>query len=136
MSKGQRSQQELSEHLRLPKEEVREAVRRLESSNEIYRSEVKGDAYLYSRSVFEPRPRKDCLLGAVERHIAYHAPITVEDMAYEVGILEHEADETLHELASTEVVVAGRFVVGEQQQYMLARDYLRLKSDGKPVFDR
>jgi ATP-dependent Lhr-like helicase len=136
LSKGQRSQHELSEHLRLPKEEVREAVRHLESSNEIYRSEVKGDTYLYSRSILDPRPRRDCLLGAVERHIAYHAPITVEDMAYEVGISEHEAEEALHELASTEEVVAGRFVVGEHQQYMLARDYLRLKSDGKPVFDR
>lgn len=136
VSRSRRSQRELAEHLRLPKEEVREALRRLESANEIFRSDVRGDAYLYSKSVFEPKPRKECLLAAVERHIAYHAPITVEDVAYEVGISEHEADEALRELCSTEAAVAGRFIVGEQQQYMLARDYLRLKSKGQPMFDR
>jgi len=35
-----------------------------------------------------------------------------------------------------ESVVSGRFVVGEKTQYMAARDYLRLKSEGEEVVDR
>ncbi|MCU0851913.1 MAG: ATP-dependent helicase [Thermoplasmata archaeon] len=133
---GGQSQQELMESLKLSREEVRESVRRLELWNQIYRSELRGETYHYSVAPREERPRRKCLEEAVVSHVAYHAPITVEDVAYEVGISEQEAEEALRELAMSEVVVSGRFVVGEQLQYMLARDYLRLKSGGEPVYDR
>ncbi len=127
---------ELTASLRADREAVREALRRLETANELYRSEVRGDQFLYSVAPLTSLPREDSLQLSLGRHIAYHAPITLEDLAYEVGLAEHDAEDALGCLVRDEVVVAGRFVVGEQQQFMLAKDYLHLKSKGTPVFDR
>ncbi|MGQ9588264.1 MAG: DNA glycosylase AlkZ-like family protein, partial [Thermoplasmata archaeon] len=136
LSKSPMSQSELAELLLLSKEDLRDILRKLESANEIFRSGIRGESFCFSRSAVECRPRAECLAEAMARHIAYHAPTTVEDLAYEVGVSEPEAEEALRHLVSNEVVVSGRFVVGEQQQYMLTRDYLNLKSKGEPVFDR
>lgn len=136
LSKGPMSQSELSELILLSKEDLKEAIRKLESANEVFRSGIRGESFRFSRCAVKCMGRAECLLEAVARHIAYHGPTTVEDLAYEIGVSEPEAEEALRQLVSNEVVVSGRFVVGEQQQYMLARDYLKLKSEGELVFDR
>ncbi len=136
IASGRTCVSEVVQALSLEKEAVREAFRRLESANEIFRSELKGETFHYSISDGEPGPRRDCVQDAVERHLSCHAPITVEDMAYEVGIPENEVEEALNAMVGKEAAVSGRFVVGEQQQYMLARDYLNLRSKGVPVYDR
>ncbi len=133
---GQKSLNELTERLQMPKDDVKESMRRLETANEVFRSDFKAEAYSYSTSATDCLPRAESLMAAIEKHISYHAPLTVEDVAYEVGIEESEAEQALRELTANEAVVSGRFVVGDQQQYMLARDYLRLKAAGQPVFDR
>jgi len=136
LANGPMSLPELTQTLGLQKEEARDLVRHLETTNDIYRSDLKGEVFYYSKASAECRPRKESIKDAVARHLAYHAPITVEDMAYETGVSEPEAEEALRELASEEAALSGKFVVGEQLQYMLARDYLLLKSKGGPVFDR
>ena len=136
LGKVPKTQSEIMSLLKLEKDVVRETLRKLETANLIHRSDLKGQAAVFAVSEYESMPRKECLAEAVSRHLAYHAPITVEDIAYEVGVSEQEAEEALNELANDEVVVSGRFVVGDQQQHMLARDYLHLKAEGKPVYDR
>ena len=126
----------LMESLDRPRTDVKEALRRLEMANEVFRSGIHGESYEYSAAPQTGIPDKHCVEEAVRRHITFHAPITVEDIAYEVGISEHDAEQALRELTRDEIVVSGRFVVGEQQQYMLSRDYLKLKSKDQPVFDR
>ena len=133
---GQVSAAEISSKLGAQREDVREAVRRLESANEIFRSDLRGESFCYSIADLEPLSRDECLLEAVRRHIMFHAPITIEDLAYEVGVIEAEAEGAVRELLASEVIVSGRFVVGEQQQFMASKDYLRLKSAGQPVYDR
>ncbi|MEM0343388.1 MAG: ATP-dependent helicase [Thermoplasmata archaeon] len=130
------SVQDLAEATGADREAVREAVRRLEIANEIYRSELRGETFLYSREHAPLRPRDECLVEAAARHIAFHAPITIEDLAYEIGVSEQDAGAALKSLMETESVVSGRFVVGEKQQYMATRDYLRLKASGDEVVDR
>ncbi len=125
----------LVDRLKLDKDDVRDSVHHLESANQIFRSDMKAGSYYYSITEPADRARGGCMLDAVRRHLSFHAPMTVEDVAFEVGITESEADQALRELVAQEAAVAGRFVVGEQQQYMLALDYLRLKGSG-PVFDR
>ncbi len=136
LSSSSRTVADLVGLTKLDKDEARESVRKLETANIVYRSDMRGQAPVYSLVKYESMPRRECLCEAVSRHLAYHAPMTVEDIAYEVGVTEQEAEESLNELAMDEIVVSGRFVVGEHQQYMLARDYLRLKAAGQPVFDR
>jgi ATP-dependent Lhr-like helicase len=133
---GPKSVTELTGTLGLEKEDVREGIRRLESANEIFRADLKSEKFIYSKAEFEPLPRDECLREAVSRHVTYHAPITVEDLAYEVGVTEQEAESVARDLTLSESLVSGRFVVGEQQQYLSAMDFLKLKSAGQPVFDR
>ena len=127
---------EVAEEMHLERDDARNLLRKLETSGDISRVELKGDAYLYGRNEHSAPPRAECLREAVVRHLAYHAPITVEDLAYEVGVAEPEAEATLHALLASEEVVSGMFIIGEQQQYMLAKDYLRLRSKGERVYDR
>ena len=136
LSTGQKSASGMAEALDLRREEVKESVRRLESANLIFRSDLRSEKFHYSQARPEYRPREECLREAVLRHVTYHAPITVEDLAYEIGVTEPEAEAATRDLTISEALVSGRFVVGEQQQYLAAKDYLRLKSEGQPVFDR
>ena len=136
LKKSSKTLTELAGQTKIDKDQVKESLRKLETANIVHRSDLKGQAPAYALGKSEPMPRKECIAEAVTRHLAYHAPITVEDIAYEVGVTEQETEEALNELTMDEIVVSGRFVVGEQQQHMLARDYLRLKAEGQPVYDR
>lgn len=127
---------ELASALKADRETLREALRRLETANLVYRSDLRGEQFRYSASPTPPLSRADCLDVVVERHLARHAPMTVEDLAYEIGVSEQEAEESLRRLVREEAVVTGRFVVGEQQQFMLAKDYLKLRSGGARALDR
>jgi ATP-dependent Lhr-like helicase len=136
LSGGPGTSAELVDELRIDKEDVRESLHKLESANEIFRSDMKGEAFRYSLAPAAHHPRDECLREAVSRHVTYHAPITIEDLAYEIGVTEQEAEGAARDLVLSEFLVSGRFVVGEQQQYLAAKDYLRMKSEGQPVFDR
>lgn len=136
MGKGPISQPELVEATGLTRETVKEVVRRLETSNAIYRADLHGQSFRYAESPPIEQDRAACMSEAIVRHLSFHAPIGLSDLAYEVGVHEPEAEGPLNELLLSERVVSGRFVVGDEQQYMLAEDYLRLQSSDVPVFDR
>ena len=127
---------ELSKALGVSRDDVREALKRLEIANMVFRRSVKGERFAYMASPSGGQPRVDCIREAVVRHLSFHAPLAVEDLAYETGVSEEDVTGALGELVSREVVVSGRFVVGEQQQYIMAKDYLKLKARGAPVLDR
>lgn len=127
---------ELARSLDVPKDAIRDALRRLEIANAVYRCSIRGERFSYTASPPVAAPRGDCIDGAIVRHLAFHAPLSVEDLAYEVGVSEADVTDALGRLVSREAVVSGRFVVGEHQQYILAMDYLRLKAKGEQVLDR
>ncbi|MBU1158229.1 MAG: ATP-dependent helicase [Candidatus Thermoplasmatota archaeon] len=126
----------LIERLDLGKDDVKDIVKRLEIANLVHRSGIRGGRFQYSLSTHDPVEIDDCAREAVMRHLAYHAPLSIEDIAYEVGTSEEATEKALRSLLAKELVVSGRFVIGEQQQFMLARDYLALLSKERPVFDR
>ncbi|MEW5748178.1 MAG: ATP-dependent helicase [Candidatus Thermoplasmatota archaeon] len=136
LSKGAMDQDELARSLSVKREDAREALRRLEIANMVHRSSVKGERFSYSASPEARLDRGECARAAIVRHLAFHAPLTVEELSYEVGLPEQEVSEALGRLVSDEAVVSGRFVVGEQQQYILAKDYIRLKAGDRPALDR
>jgi ATP-dependent Lhr-like helicase len=115
---------------------LRPRLKRLEMANHIHRSDLtpKGPAFLASDA--KGVDRSAAVTQAILRHVEFHAPISVEDLAYEVGVPEEEARRHLDALVSKGTAVVGRFVVGDNVQYMLSRDYLRLTSGGERVFDR
>ncbi len=125
----------LADRLNMSVKKVRERVRRLEMANNVFRVGLEADAPVYRLSGTVDADRSECVSEAVVRHISYHAPISVEDLAYEIGIPEEEARQALGELVSRNVVVSGQFVVGDQLEYMLVSDYLKLSSDGERIYD-
>jgi len=129
-------QDEITKSLAVPKEDVREALKRLEIANMVFRCSMKAERFSYTAAPVPELARHDCIQDAVVRHLSFHAPLAVEDLAYEVGLSEQEVSESLEGLVSREAVVSGRFVVGEHQQYILAKDYIKLKSKGANALDR
>ncbi|UCE46031.1 MAG: ATP-dependent helicase [Methanobacteriota archaeon] len=127
---------ELARSLHQPLRKVKERVRRLEVANLVYRSDMREDAPLYRAVACDCDNSTDAVAGAVRRHLAYHAPISLEDIAYEVGISEDDAKHALDFLTARDAVASGPFIVGEQLQYMLTKDYLQLSWPGEAVFDR
>jgi len=127
----------LSLALHVDRADVRESVRRLEMANEVHRSSLRSNRIHYSRSGTDMSlGESECAVRAISRHLQYHAPLSLEDLAYEVGLPEKDVEQALRSLVSAEAVLPGRFVVGEHLQYMLAHDYLKLQALDKPAFDR
>lgn len=126
----------LGKELRVDGQVVRARLRRLETANLVHRCDIVSGAAVYRASAVEETARSGYVSEAITRHMAYHAPISPEDLAYEVGVSEEEARAHVDELVTRGVAVVGQFVVGDKIQYMLAKDYLHLTSDGEEVFDR
>jgi ATP-dependent Lhr-like helicase len=127
---------ELAKALRLPERELRERVRRLEAANQLYRCDLINGAPRFRAVVSGSECREKKVAEAIRRHLAYRAPMSLEDIAYEVGVTESDTKEALDDLTTRDAVVSGQFIVGEQLQFMLTRDYLRLSWGGEKVFDR
>ncbi|MGB2581471.1 MAG: crosslink repair DNA glycosylase YcaQ family protein, partial [Thermoplasmata archaeon] len=126
----------LGKGLRMESQVVRARLRRLETANLVHRCDIVSGAAVYRASDVQETDRSRYVSEAITRHMAYHAPISPEDLAYEVGVSEEEARTHLDGLVTRDAVVVGQFVVGDKVQYMLAKDYLHLTSDGEEVFDR
>ncbi len=127
---------ELAKALRMPERDLRERVRRLEAANHLYRCDIVRGVVRYRPVVCGTGGREKNVAEAIRRHLAYRAPISLEDIAYEVGVTESDAKAALDALTSKDAIVSGHFIVGEQLQYMLTRDYLRLSWGEEKVFDR
>jgi ATP-dependent Lhr-like helicase len=126
---------EVASAIGIEEKKVRDRVRRLETANLVFRGDLRSEAPVYRPSPVSRSDRRACISEAVARHLTYHAPISLEDLAYEVGVQEDEAKQALDELIARNEVVSGQLVVGDQMEYMLASDYLQLSSGGEKVFD-
>jgi ATP-dependent Lhr-like helicase len=127
---------QLGKELRVEDQVVRSRLRRLETANLIHRCDLVSGAAVYRSNGPAGGDRPKYVAEAITRHMAFHAPISLEDLAYEVGMPEEEARERLDQLVARGAAVVGRFVVGDRIQYMLSKDYLGLTSNGERVFDR
>jgi ATP-dependent Lhr-like helicase len=136
LNEGPASGAGLCRALDLPQETVRPRLRRLEMANHVHRCGIVSGAPVYRANEAHKPDRKAAVTEAIIRHLAFHAPVSLEDLAYEVGVPEEEVRGCLETLVGRDIVVVGRFIVGDNLQYMLSRDYLNLTSDGGKVFDR
>ncbi|UCE91984.1 MAG: ATP-dependent helicase [Methanobacteriota archaeon] len=114
---------------------TRRRIRRMEMANIVFRCGLRGGAPIYSASPESDRDRSACVSEALARHLAYHAPISLEDLAYEVGVQEEEAKRALDQLIAQNTVVSGQFSAGDRTEYLLVSDYLQLSSEGERIFD-
>jgi ATP-dependent Lhr-like helicase len=69
------------------------------------------------------------------RHLECFAPATAEEIAFAFGLDVEEVRRTLSDLVQEGLVAKGRYLVSEHEQYMLRRDYLRLKTNNLNAYD-
>ena len=127
---------ELESALGLESAKVLRALRNLESSLRITRSDLVDGKWLYVRMGAIPEVRRqDALDKVVAKNLECFAPSTVEEVAFSLGLEEDEVRHSLTALVEEGAAAEGRFIISEHTQYMLKRDHLRLRARGQNIYD-
>ncbi len=129
------SHKDLLRKSKLPKEKFNDAVRKLERAYVVHRKGIEETVYL-TREVQRGDFQK-ALDRVVLRTLEARGPLTAQDMA---GVLDLETEivaEALKDLENEGAVASGHFVLGEEYQYLAAKDLAKLEKKGetRKVFD-
>ncbi len=125
----------LATALGLPRDKVHPSLRRLEATGLVGRIGYQEGKWLYQARDFEPRPREGALDEVLLRYLECFAPAAAEEAAFALGLNEEEVRQALDGLTHEGMVARGRYLVSKHEQYMLKRDYLRLKTDDLQAYD-
>ena len=130
-----RTPQELAELLDVASDKVYPSLRKLEATGRVGRPSYRDGRWTYVRREVEARPRQEALDDVLLRHLECFAPATAEEAAFAFGLDEAEVRRSLDDLTQEGRVARGRYLVSEHEQYMLKRDYLRLKTSDLKAYD-
>ncbi|HOE52436.1 MAG TPA: ATP-dependent helicase [Methanomassiliicoccales archaeon] len=129
-----RTAAELEAALGKGREDTGKVLRALEAQNLVGRVAQANGRFTYRARAVPRVPRERAVATALLRHLEHWAPATADEAAFALHLPEEEVRRALRQLTEDGLVEEGRFVTGEQEQYMLKRDHLRLRH-GSEVFD-
>ncbi|MCG7843796.1 MAG: ATP-dependent helicase, partial [Methanomassiliicoccales archaeon] len=129
-----RTAAELESLTGLGRDSTSKLLRALESRNLIGRVGQSKGRFIYQARSTGTMLRQKALDQAVLRHLECWAPATTDEVAFALHLPEAEVRTALKQMVDEGLIEEGRFVVGDQEQYMLKRDHLRLKH-GAEVYD-
>ncbi|MBO4568384.1 MAG: ATP-dependent helicase, partial [Candidatus Methanomethylophilaceae archaeon] len=130
------SLQEIAEALEASEDAVLRSLRKLESMYLVARTDIDGRGkWTFSRVSYPQTDRKAATDRIMLRYLECFAPATVQEAAFALSLTEEEAFTSLESLTASEEVSKGRFLISENDQYMLRLDHMRLRSGKKNVFD-
>lgn len=130
-----RTPQELAAELDAPGDKVHQALRKLEATGLVGRVGYREGRWQYRAREVAPRPRQDAMDEVLLRYLECYAPSTAEETAFVLGLDVDEVRRALDDLVQEDLVARGRYLVSEHEQYMLKRDYLRLKTNNLNAYD-
>ncbi len=134
LSEKEISSRDIAEALNLKVEETNEVMHRLESQFMARRVRMRKDGgWMWRRSETVPGDSDQAFEKIVTRELEYFGPMTAEELSYRFrndGMVAKA-----EQLVSEGIIAKGYFLAEEVEQYMLARDYLRLKNAGVKVYD-
>jgi len=130
-----KSLSEIAAELSLTSEEATEAVHSLERRFLAERPTMSRNAFKWSASKPAYGDREDARARLIERHLGMFAPLTVQEIAYHFRLSEQDTKAAIALLESEGKAVSGRFIIGDDVQFMLTNDYVSLSHEGKDVFD-
>lgn len=116
-------------------DKVTRAVRKLESAFLVGRVAYRNGKFHFAKREVVPSDRQASLDLAVSRYLEGFAPATLDEISFSLGLREAEVAQALSALVNEGTVVRGKFLVSEKEQYMLRRDYIRLKSENSEAYD-
>jgi ATP-dependent Lhr-like helicase len=130
-----RTASDLAGKLDMPGDKVHQALRKLEATGQVGRAAYREGKWLFQRREVEKRSRQDAMDEVLVHHLECFAPATAEEIAFTFGLSEDEVRRALSDLVQEGLVAKGRYLVSEHEQYMLRRDYLRLKTNNLNAYD-
>ncbi len=120
--------------LEISEDMVIRSIRKLESMYLITRSDLSGNKWLFGRVDYPKIDANEATDRIVMRYLDCFAPASVQEVAYALSLTEDQAHASLESLVANEDVAKGRFLVSENDQYMLKIDHMRLKAGRANVF--
>jgi ATP-dependent Lhr-like helicase len=88
--------------------------------------DAKGNTIWGVRDISRAKPDRSFLRRIVQRHIEYFAPLTLDELAYDLGLQKEQISGVLAELESKGILASGSFTEPELQ-YMMVEDRARLQ---------
>jgi len=130
-----RSHKELLRTTKMGKDDLNEALRKLERSYLVARKGVEETVYAArepTRANFE-----ESLDKVLSKRLEVDGPQSAQELAVALGLEAELVEEVLRDLESEGVVSSGHFLVDKEFQFMLTRDLQRLQRKGetREVFD-
>jgi ATP-dependent Lhr-like helicase len=92
--------------------------------------DVKGNVLWTARTVKTREPDKNFIIKIIKRHLKYFAPLTQDELAYDLGLAKEKVSGIIAELESSGLLSSGAFTE-PFLQYMLVEDRLELKGAKK-----
>lgn len=135
IEEGPVSHKALLRKAKLAKDALKDTVRKLERSFVVHRRGVEETVYL-ARSV-----KREDFQGALDRlvmrHLDVNGPLSGQDVAYALDLDAEVVTEALKDLENEGTVASGHFVLGEEYQFLLAKDLSKLqkRDETRKVFD-
>ncbi len=133
---GSMSLAEIAEATELSEDVVFRSLRKLESMYEVTRVQINGNNKWYFARYLEGfADRDESICRIIAQYLECFAPATVKEIAYALSITEEDTSLALKTLIGDEIVVEGKFLIAEDDQYMKHIDRMRLKAGSSDVFD-
>ncbi len=129
-------QSEISAELEISDDVAYRAIRKLESMYLVARTDIDGrNRWFFSRVEYPQVDRRQSIDLIVLRYLECFAPSTVQEVAFSLSISEDDARTSLESLVAMDEVSRGRFLISEDDQYMLKLDHMRLRAGRDNVYD-
>ena len=125
---------EIAEKLEISEDMAVRSLRKLESMYLITRSDLSGSKWLFGRVEYPEVDKNDATDRIVMGYLDCFAPASVQEVAFSLSITEEQAKASLESLVANDDVVKGRFLVSENDQYMLKIDHMRLKAGHDNIY--
>ncbi len=112
------------------------SLRKLESMYLVTRKDItENNRWYFARRDPPQGDRARAIDEVLLRHLGAYGPTTVQEAAFALNIPDEEVKASLENLAASGEAAKGRFLVSENDQYMLSSDRLRLRSGKDNIYD-
>ncbi|MBR7153514.1 MAG: ATP-dependent helicase [Candidatus Methanomethylophilaceae archaeon] len=127
---------EIAAEVEASEDAVSRSLRKLESMYIVSRVDVDGRGkWTFDLVEYPEIDRFEAIDRIMLRFLECFAPTTVPEAAYALSVPDDDARASLESLTASEEVVKGRFLISENDQYMLKLDHMRLRSGNRNSFD-
>ncbi len=130
-----RTHKELTRLTKLSKDDLNEALRKLERAYVILRKGV--EETVYAPREMERAKFEESLDRLLTKRLEADGPQSAQELAVALGLEPDLVEESLKGLAEEGLVTSGHFLVDKEYQFMMTRDlqHLQRKGETREVFD-